>query len=77
MRTVYVVTTAPGVRARTVRAVLLLILARIVYALAWTGHALGQAAGAVDAVVTARLGIPRMAVLARRARAALHETWEA
>lgn len=77
MRTVYVVTTKPGARARTVRAVLFLIVARVVVAVAWTGHVVVQLAGAADAYITACLGVQRLAVLADRVRAALHETWEA
>lgn len=71
------VTTKPGARARTVRAVLFLIVARIVVAVAVAGHVVVQLAGAADAYVTAVLGVPRLAVLGRRVRAALHETWEA
>jgi hypothetical protein len=77
MRTVYVVTTAPGARARTVRAAAGLLAARLVFLLAWLGHAVVLAAGALDAVVCARLGVPRIAVALRRVRAALNETWEA
>ncbi|MEV6159444.1 hypothetical protein AB0L53_54840 [Nonomuraea sp. NPDC052129] len=77
MRTVYVVTTEPGARARTVRAIAFLIIARIVVTLAAVGHVIVQLAGALDAYVTAVLGVPRLAVLGRRVRAALRETWEA
>lgn len=77
MKRVYVVTDAPSPRARAVRGALYLIAARAVHALAWTGHAIVQAAGAVDAILAAMLGTPRLAVLAGRVRAALHETWEA
>lgn len=77
MRTVYVVTTKPGAWARTVRAIAFLIVARVVVAVAVVGHVIVQLAGAVDAYVTAVLGVPRLAVLGRRLHAALLETWEA
>lgn len=77
IRTVYVVTTKSGSRARTVRALVFLAVAPVVVALAWLGHAIAQLAGAADAIVTAALGVPRLAVLARRFLAALVETWEA
>ena len=77
MRTVYVVTTEPGARARTIRAIAFLIVARIVITFAALGHVIVQLAGALDAYVTAVLGVPRLAVLGRRVRAALRETWEA
>ncbi|MGA5764460.1 hypothetical protein [Nonomuraea bangladeshensis] len=77
MRTVYVVTTKPGSRTRTARLFLALLAARMVYLTAWLGHAVVQLAGGLDAILTAWLGIPRFAVLARRVRAALRETWEA
>lgn len=77
MRTVYVVTTAPGRRTRAARLAVHLILARLVFLLAWAGHVIVLFAGAVDAVACAWLGVPRMAVVLRRVRAALNETWEA
>jgi hypothetical protein len=54
-----------------------LAAARVVHAFAWTGHVIVQAAGAADAIVTAMLGVPRIAVVSRRVRAALAEMWEA
>jgi hypothetical protein len=77
MRSVYVVTTVPGARRRIAHQIAFLILARIVVTLAWLGHAIVQLVGAADAIVTARLGVPRLAVLGRRVRAALREAWEA
>lgn len=77
IRIVYVVTTEPGHRRRAVRQVVFAIVAPVVVALAWIGHAIAQLAGAVDAIVTAWLGVPRLAVTARRVRAALRDTWEA
>lgn len=77
MRTVYVVTTTPGHHCRTARQLVFAIVAPVVAALAWIGHAIAQLAGAVDAVVTAWLGVPRLAVTVRRVRAALRDTWEA
>ncbi|TYB50218.1 hypothetical protein FXF51_56680 [Nonomuraea sp. PA05] len=77
IRTVYVVTTAPGGRGRAVRAAAALLAARLVFLLAWLGHAVVLAAGALDAIVCAWLGVPRTAVFLRRFRAVLNETWEA
>lgn len=77
IRRIYVVTTEPGGRRRAVRQIVFLIVARIVVALAWAGHTVAQLAGALDAIVAARLGTPRLAVLARRVRAALYATWGA
>lgn len=76
MRTVYVVTTKPGSRARAARRFLALLAARIVYLTAWLGHTAVQAVGAVDAILAAWLGTPRLAVVLRRVQAALRETWE-
>lgn len=76
MRTVYVVTTAPGARWRAIRQLLGTIAARIVFLTAWAGHIVVLAAGALDAIVCAWLGVPRCAVFLRRLRAALNETWK-
>lgn len=73
MRTVYVVTTAPGAR---VRAVVFLIVARFVVVLAWLGHILVLVVGAVEALIAARLGVPRLAYVARRLAWVARETWE-
>lgn len=77
IRTVYVVTTAPGARARAVRLLAGLLAARIVLLLTVLGHVVVQLVGAADAYATAVLGIPRLAVLGRRLQGALRETWEA
>lgn len=77
MRTVYVVTTAPGDRAHTIRALAYLAAARIVYLLAWLGHVVVLAVGAVDALAAALLGVPRLAHLGRRFARVARETWEA
>jgi hypothetical protein len=74
---VYVITTASSGRARALRQAAGLIAARIVFLLVWVGHVVVQLAGAADAIVTALLGVPRLAVGLRRFRAALRETWEA
>lgn len=77
MRTVYVITSAPTSRAQRARYVALLILARIVGGLIGLGHLLVQLVGAADAIVTAVLGIPRLAVLGRRFAAAVRQSREA
>lgn len=77
IRTVYVVTTMRGARARAARQFAVLLAARIVYLLALLGHTVVIVLGAADAIVSARLGTPRLAVRLRRFRAALRETWEA
>lgn len=77
MRTVYVVTTAPTTRPERARYLMLLFLARIVIWLMVTGHVVVQLLGAADAIATAVLGIPRLAVLGRRFAAAVQQTWEA
>lgn len=77
MRTVYVVTTAPGARARAVRHLLGTIAARIVFLLAWIGHIVVLAAGAVGDLVAALLGWPRPGYMSRRVASVIRETWEA
>lgn len=77
MRTVYVVTTKPGGRGRTVRRLAALIAARVVFLLAYLGHILTLLAGAVDALVTALLGVPRITYGAGRLARVVRETWEA
>lgn len=70
------VTTAPGARARALRQLAGTAAARVVFLLAYLGHTLVLLAGAVDAIVCAWLGVPRVAVSARRLRAALNKTWK-
>ncbi|MER7363556.1 hypothetical protein [Nonomuraea wenchangensis] len=76
MRTVYVITTKPGGQARAVRRFLALLAARLVYLTAWLGHLAVLAAGAVDALVTAWLGVPRLGYVISRLRRVARQTWE-
>ena len=71
------VTTEPGARARTVRAIAFLIVARIVVAIAAVGHVVVQLAGALDAYITAVLGVPRLAYSVRRFVEVMRKTWKA
>ncbi|MGW4641783.1 hypothetical protein ACWEN6_24915 [Sphaerisporangium sp. NPDC004334] len=73
MRTVYVVTDAP--RARPVRARLLAALAVLLLALAYLGHVVVLAAGAVDALLAAALGTRRISVLSRQFAHVARDTW--
>lgn len=77
MKTVYVVTTAPGARARAVRQLVGTVAARILFLLAWFGHIVVLAGGALDALLTALLGVPRLSFVGRRFTQMARETWEA
>jgi hypothetical protein len=59
------------------RTLIMLAIIRFMRAFILLGHIIVQLLGAVDAYVTALLGVPRLAVLGGRVRAALRETWEA
>ncbi|MBB6351857.1 hypothetical protein FHU36_008440 [Nonomuraea muscovyensis] len=68
------ITTARNRRA--VRRVLATVVAAVITAVTWLGHVLALLAGAVDALVTALLGVPRMAYGARRFADVIRETWK-
>lgn len=59
------------------RTLVMLAILRFMRAFILLGHVIVQLAGAADAIAAAYLGMPRLAVLGRRFRAALVETWEA
>ncbi|TQS29103.1 hypothetical protein [Microbispora sp. KK1-11] len=76
MRTVYVVTTAPSSRAQRARFLALVALARIVIWLAFLGHLVTLAVGALDALITAAIGTRRVGFLSHQLADAARETWE-
>lgn len=76
MRTVYVVTTAPGARARALRQLAWLIAARVLFLLAWLGHLVVLAAGAVGDLLAALLGLPPLAYMGRRFARVARQTWK-
>lgn len=59
------------------RTFVMLAIIRFMRVFILLGHVIVQLLGALDAYMTALLGVPRLAVLGGRVRAALRETWEA
>ncbi|MBB6343766.1 hypothetical protein FHU36_000275 [Nonomuraea muscovyensis] len=68
------ITTARNRRA--VRRVLATVVAAVITAVTWLGHVLALLGGAVDALVTALLGLPRVSYSTRRVADVIRETWE-
>ncbi|MDH2429296.1 hypothetical protein [Sphaerisporangium sp. TRM90804] len=76
MTRVHVITDAPRPGPRPVRAFLLAVLAAVVVVLTYVGHVAALVLGAVDAVIAARLGVPRLARCYRLVSVAVRKTWE-
>lgn len=76
MRTVYVVTTAPSSRAQRARFLALRVLAGIVIWLMVVGQILLLALGALDSLITATIGTPRIVYCSRRLTDVIRRTWK-
>ncbi|MBN6051321.1 hypothetical protein JYK22_05195, partial [Nonomuraea sp. RK-328] len=73
VRTTYINRRALSRRARRALAA---VVAAVLTALIWVGHVLGLLVGAADALVTAHLGVPRIAYGCRRFAEVVRETWQ-
>ncbi|SEN87052.1 hypothetical protein [Nonomuraea pusilla] len=58
------------------RRLLAVIVAAVLTALVWVGHVLTLFVGAADALVTARLGVPRVAYICGRLAEVVRQTWK-
>lgn len=62
---------------KNLRFVAMFAVYHLAVAFMWVGHVIVQLAGAVDSIVAAALGVPRLSYTARRVAEVMRETWEA